>query len=111
MENRKLAVLPPPPGIVWIEDYRDPNTGEVVTAGIASRIGISPSTYRKWRMRGEGPRTFNLGKKVAARISAIEEWLNGLDEAAGRQMEADQATAERDGRPAEPRIHRHPVAA
>lgn len=74
---RKLARQKPPAGIVFIDDYvaedgaRDP--------GIASRLGVTPSTYRKWRMVGKGPQTFPLGKRVAARITAIDEWIAELE--------------------------------
>ncbi|MEU4502600.1 hypothetical protein PXH67_06520 [Streptomyces sp. P8-A8] len=103
-QNRKLTVQPPPDGIVWIEDYQAPD-GSVVP-GIASRLGISPSTYRKWRMRGEGPLAFVIGKKVAARIESIEAYLAGLEEAAVEAAQAAASAAEYDMRPAEPRQFR-----
>lgn len=103
-ENRKVTIPAPPPGIVWIEDYR--NEDGSVTEGIASRLGISPSTYRKWRMRDEGPDSFRIGKKVAARITAIEAWLQGLEQAATEERAASRAEADRDMRPAEPRQYR-----
>ncbi|WP_037852958.1 helix-turn-helix transcriptional regulator [Streptomyces sp. NRRL S-1824] len=102
--NRKLTIQPPPPGIVWIEDYRN-DDGSVVL-GIASRLGISPSTYRKWRMRDEGPDSFLIGKKVAARITAIEAWLQGLEQAATEERAASRASTAHDMRPAEPRQYR-----
>lgn len=102
--NRKLTVQAPPPGIVWIEDYRSDDG--VVIPGIASRLGISPSTYRKWRMRDEGPDSFLIGKKVAARITAIEAWLHQLEQAATEERAATRAEIEREMRPAENRQHR-----
>lgn len=107
---RKIKVQPPPDGIVWIEDYTSED-GSVLIPGIASRLGISHSTYRKWRMRGEGPASFVLGKKVAARIEAIEAYLASLEQAA---LDAAQVAAERaahDVRPAELRHTRTSVAA
>ncbi|MFE9949354.1 hypothetical protein ACFYRJ_17685 [Streptomyces sp. NPDC005531] len=103
--NRKLTVQAPPPGIVWIEDYRSED-GSVVTPGIASRLGISPSTYRKWRMRDEGPDSFLIGKKVAARVTAIEAWLHGLEQAATEERAATRASTAHDMRPAETRQYR-----
>ena len=104
--NRKLAVQPPPPGFVWIEDYRT-DDGTVHIPGIASRLGISPSTYRKWRMRDEGPDTVRIGKKIAARVTAIEDWLRSLEQAATEERAASRAVIEHDMRPAEPRrLHR-----
>lgn len=100
-EARKLAVRKPPHGIVWIEDYEDE---EGVIPGIASRLGISPSTYRKWRMRDEGPVSFYIGKKVAARIDSIEAWLAGLEEAAVEAGRVSGAAAAYAIRPAEARV-------
>lgn len=58
----------PPPGMIWIGDTP-------AGPGIASRLGIRPGTYRKWRMRGIGPRTFQMGRRVVARIQTVEEWI------------------------------------
>ena len=88
----------PPPGIIFIEDYTDDDGN--VTRGIASRLGISVSAYRKWRMAGKGPKTFPLGKKVAAREEAVDEWLT-------EQAGAPIAT-QHESRPPEPRISKRP---
>lgn len=71
---RKIAQQKPPAGLVWIKDYDD-GVGPVIP-GIATRLGITPSTYRKWRMVGKGPHTFMLGRQVAARISTIDAWVS-----------------------------------
>ncbi|SDN19110.1 helix-turn-helix transcriptional regulator [Streptomyces wuyuanensis] len=113
-QNRKLTVQPPPDGIVWIEDYRSED-GTAVIPGIASRLGISVSTYKKWRMRGEGPVTFFIGKKAAARIEDVEAYLAGLHQAAVLAARESAATAAHDMRPPEARHHhragRRPAAA
>lgn len=83
----------PPPGTVFIEDYED-DTG-TVHPGIASRLGITPSTFRKWRMAGKGPVCFLLGKRVAAHIEDIDAYIDGLKKAA--------QTPAHDCRPPEPR--------
>ncbi|WP_218782790.1 AlpA family transcriptional regulator [Streptomyces sp. BR123] len=70
---RKLARQKPPEGIVYIDDYEAEDG--TVSPGIASRVGVTPSTYRKWRMVGKGPQTFPLGKRVAARIAVIDAWI------------------------------------
>lgn len=70
---RKIAQQKPPPGLVWIEDYADDNGPTL--PGIATRLGITPSTYRKWRMVGKGPHSFMLGRRVAARISTVDAWV------------------------------------
>lgn len=86
-----------PPGFVFIEDYED-EAGNV-TPGIATRLGITVSTYRKWRMAGKGPATFRHGKRQVARESVVDAYLAGLG-----QDEEPAGTAEHDSRPAEPRV-------
>lgn len=108
-KNRQRAQQKPPPGIVWIADYTDPQTG-VVTPGIASRVGITPSTYRKWRMGSRGPDTFRLGKLVAARIEVVDAWIQGLEQTAQDEQQADQDAAEHECRPPEPRTTRKHTA-
>ncbi|WP_030878800.1 helix-turn-helix transcriptional regulator [Streptomyces sp. NRRL S-1868] len=83
----------PPPGLLFIEDSTD-TTGQPLP-GIASRLGIKPSTYRKWRMAGKGPDTFVLGKRVVARIEAIDAYIADLERTA--------LSPSRDARPPEPR--------
>lgn len=82
----------PPPGFCFAQDSED-NDGNVVP-GIATRLGITYSTYRKWRMAGKGPETVPLGKRVAARIAAVEDYLDHL-----APVTADRS----ESRPAEPR--------
>jgi predicted DNA-binding transcriptional regulator AlpA len=80
---------PPPPGYLFIHDT---DAGP----GIASHLGITVSTYRKWRMAGNGPEAFKLGKFVAARESAVHEWI-------AEQERAAQAP-KHEMRPPEPRV-------
>jgi hypothetical protein len=91
----------PPPGFVFIEDYEDDDG--TVTPGVASRLGISVSTYRKWRMAGKGPETFRHGKRVMARESVVEAWLANLGNS---DNGAAAETAAHDARPPEPRVGR-----
>lgn len=90
----------PPPGLVFIEDYTA-DDGTVIP-GIASRLGISPSTYRKWRMAGIGPETFRVGKRVVARVEAVEDYLTDLERAAHEARGIENPEC----RPAEPRVRR-----
>lgn len=91
----------PPKGFVFIQDYTDEN-GNVVE-GIASRLGISPSTYKKWRMRGQGPNTTKIGKKVAAHEDALTSYFNEMHRSAMRPSQ--------DSRPPEARSVRARAAA
>lgn len=115
--ERKLSIQPPPDGTVWIEDYRD-DDGNVITPGIATRLGITVSTYKKWRMRNQGPVTFFIGKKAAARIEDVEDYIAGLHRAAVEAAKSAAAQAAHDMRPPEARSHhrkhqtdRSPIAA
>lgn len=78
--TRKRAAQKPPEGIVFAEDYES-DDGTVIP-GIASRVGITYGTWRKWRMAGKGPDAFLLGKRVAARIEVIEAWIREQERAA-----------------------------
>lgn len=100
-ENRK-RVPPPPEGFVWAQDYRD-DDGKLVK-GIASRLGISYNTYRKWRMRGEGPPTVLLGKRLAARITWVEHYVAQKENEALASFEAEIQAIEHSMRPAESRL-------
>lgn len=98
--TRKLRIQPPPAGFVWIADYRQDDG--TVLPGIATRLGITPSTYRKWCMRNEGPPIVRIGgKKIAARIEAIEQYLAGLEKAAIDEAQRATEQAAHNMRPAE----------
>lgn len=84
----------PPPGYIFMGDTIDA-TGRPVP-GIATRLGISVSTYKKWRMAGKGPVTFQLGKRTVAPIDAVEQYLAAQADAA--------AHPSHDSRPAESRV-------
>jgi predicted DNA-binding transcriptional regulator AlpA len=46
------------------------------TPTAAARLGLSPSTLEKMRVRGDGPKFIRLTpKKVAYSVAALEEWL------------------------------------
>lgn len=108
--TRKLRIQPPPAGFVWIEDYRQEDG--TVLPGIATRLGISPSTYRKWCMRSEGPPIVRIGgKKIAARIEAIEKYLTSLEQDAIEEARQASERAAHDMRPAEHRSTRRVPAA
>ncbi|MFC8156342.1 helix-turn-helix transcriptional regulator [Streptomyces cinereoruber] len=42
--------------------------------GIASRLGVTPGTIRKWRSAGRGPATFRIGGRIVAHIKDIEAY-------------------------------------
>lgn len=63
----------PPAGLIYIADSPS-------GPGIASRLGITPGTVRKWRMKQRGPSTFMLAGRVAARIEAVDEYLRALEQ-------------------------------
>jgi len=50
---------------------------------VAERTRMPLATLRYWRHRGEGPRTFKLGRRVVAREEDVEAWIA---EAAAQQV-------------------------
>ncbi|MFF9559234.1 helix-turn-helix transcriptional regulator [Streptomyces albus] len=88
-----MKTTPPPPGLVYAKDSEGKDGERIL--GIASRLGISYSTYLKWRMTGKGPATFKLGKNIAAREEAVEAYI------AEQERAAQEPSI--DARPPEPR--------
>ncbi|MFG2328311.1 hypothetical protein ACGFMM_01660 [Streptomyces sp. NPDC048604] len=101
-ENRKRSTPPPPEGFVWAQDYRD-DDGRIVK-GTASRLGISYSTYRKWRMRGEGPPAMRIGTRLATRITWIDHFHEQRESEALSSFDAAVQAIEHSMRPAESRL-------
>ncbi|MFJ9889844.1 helix-turn-helix transcriptional regulator [Streptomyces sp. NPDC091287] len=64
----------PPPGLIYIGDSAS-------GPGIASRLGITPGTVRKWRSAGRGPQTFKVGGRVVAREHVVTEYIAALERA------------------------------
>lgn len=62
-----MARSSPPTGLIYI---RDTEAGP----GIASRLGVTPETVRRWRSKGRGPATFRIGGRVVAHIHVIEQY-------------------------------------
>lgn len=87
-----------PPGFLFLDDYTDADG--TVTPGVASRLGISVSTYKKWRLAGKGPAMFRHGKRLVARVEVVDAYLAELGQDAG----APDESAEHDARPPESRI-------
>lgn len=47
----------------------------------AGRIGRSVETLRYWRKRGEGPRTFRLGRRVVLTEADLDAWIDSQRDA------------------------------
>jgi hypothetical protein len=45
------------------------------TADLAVEYGIPVATWRWWRHRGEGPRSFKLGKTVFYDANDVAAWI------------------------------------
>lgn len=63
----------PPAGLIYIADTPS-------GPGIASRLGITPGTFRKWRMTGRGPASFKIGGRVVAREDAVAEYITAQEQ-------------------------------
>jgi Helix-turn-helix domain len=51
------------------------------TDDLAARYQRSPVSIRQWRHNGTGPRGTRFGKKVLYRLSDVEAWERGKEEA------------------------------
>ncbi|GGS41110.1 hypothetical protein GCM10010221_44830 [Streptomyces parvus] len=73
-----------PPGCVWIAE--------------ASRLtGLSVKTLYNYRHQDKGPKSFEIGRKIAYELDVVNAWV------AAQRNPAPDATAEHDSRPPEPR--------
>lgn len=54
---------------------------------VSDRTGIPLETFRHWRKRerGEGPKTFRLGRRVVVAEDDLDAWINAHREAAEPQ--------------------------
>lgn len=43
---------------------------------VAALTGLPMSTLRYWRLRGEGPPMFRLGRRVVAKRSDVVAWID-----------------------------------
>lgn len=62
------TTLPAPKGLLWLEDAAD-------------RLGVKPSTLRKWRMKRTGPESFKFAGRVVYRETAIDAYIDGCEAA------------------------------
>ncbi len=49
---------------------------------VAKERRISPATLRYWRHRGEGPKSFKLGRRVMYKRADVEAWVQAQYDAA-----------------------------
>ncbi|MEU9675731.1 helix-turn-helix domain-containing protein [Streptomyces parvus] len=54
----------------------------------AAYLGISPNTLYVWRHRRQGPPSFQMGRRVMYRISALDEWVDRQEKADSRSNPA-----------------------
>lgn len=54
----------------------------------AAYLGISPNTLYVWRHRRQGPPSFQMGRRVMYRISALDEWVTRQERADSRSNPA-----------------------
>lgn len=56
---------------------------------LAERLGLSPWTIRKWRLKGGLPH-IHVGRRIFYRQEAVEAWMDELERASG--MRRDDAS-------------------
>lgn len=59
-------------------------TKHVRTAELVDEYGIPEGTWRWWRYRGEGPRSFKLGRTVFYDAADVAAWIEAQKDATGR---------------------------
>lgn len=50
-------------------------TDTMTLAELAEERHISPATLRYWRHRGEGPKSFKLGRRVMYKRADVDAWV------------------------------------
>jgi predicted DNA-binding transcriptional regulator AlpA len=58
--------------------------GHIRTADLVQMYGISEGTWRWWRHRGEGPRSFKLGRTVLYDETDVAAWVQCQKEATSK---------------------------
>ncbi|WP_189389092.1 helix-turn-helix transcriptional regulator [Streptomyces sp. SDr-06] len=82
MPKPRRTPQPPPPGFVWIDKA-------------VELTGLAKSTLYKYRQRGAAPQSVTIARKVAYRLTVIDEYLDNLD--------SPHAEPSVESRPPEPR--------
>lgn len=54
----------------------------------ARKLGVEPSTLRKWRVLRKGPASFKVAGRVVYKETAIAEYLSACEEADSRSNPA-----------------------
>lgn len=95
MPKQPRKPVPPPEGSLWIKEA-------------ASYLGVAVRTLYSWRYADHGPKSYDIGRKVAYQITELDSYLTE------RQNPKPPEPAH-ESRPAEPRRatrkHRTPAAA
>jgi excisionase family DNA binding protein len=67
-----------------VMDTQNPAVGtlEVLSlAELADRLHVTAQTLYDLRKKGRGPRGFRVGSQLKFRVSEVETWLSGLEQA------------------------------
>jgi excisionase family DNA binding protein len=59
---------------------------------VASLLGVSVATVRRWRLLKTGPRFIKIGRLVRYKPEDLEDWLQSRPSAGGK-TEVDDASA------------------
>lgn len=59
---------PAPAGCLWLEET-------------APRLGVKPSTLRKWRLTGRGPASFKVEGRVVFKEAVVDAYLANCEAA------------------------------
>lgn len=48
----------------------------ISTSDLAKKLGIQPNTLEKWRVHGEGPPHYRLGRRILYKMEDVSAWLD-----------------------------------
>jgi predicted DNA-binding transcriptional regulator AlpA len=66
---------------MWMQETNEPMEG---LDWLSDLIRIPPRSIYNWRLRGEGPPAYRVGRHLRFRPSEVEAWLDSRRDEAGK---------------------------
>ena len=62
----------------------DPGDDLLTVEEIAAELRVPAGTFRSWRSRKVGPRSFKIGRRVVYKLSDVKAWLDKQEQSTAR---------------------------